>query len=218
MDCDRWREAISATLDGEDALLDPALVDAHLRRCPPCRAFADRARHLHAPMRIGPAPVMPDLSRRVRRLHRLADRAAAWSVARALLTVVALQIVVLAVQSIVSAPGGDADAHVSRHLGAFAMAYGVGLLLVAARPARARTMLPVAAVVAGALIITAVVDLAGGRIPLRGEVLHLPELVSVMLLWLMADPGRTDAVRRRLPSRRSTSPVASAESPERQAS
>ena len=80
--------------------------------------------------------------------------------------------------------------HASRHLGAFAVAYGVGLLVVVARPARARTMLPVAAVLAGALLITAVIDLAQRHIPLVGEAAHLPELVSVILLWLIAVPPR----------------------------
>ena len=50
-------------------------------------------------------------------------------------------------------------------------------------------MLPVAAVLAGALVITAVVDLVDGRVPLVGEAQHLPEVVSVVLVWLLAVPG-----------------------------
>ena len=53
------------------------------------------------------------------------------------------------------------------------------------RPARrrrpagtGRTMLPVAAVLAGALVITAVVDLVDGRVPLVGEAQHLPEVAQ----------------------------------------
>ena len=51
-------------------------------------------------------------------------------------------------------------------------------------------MLPVAAVLSGALVITSVVDLSQGRIPLVDEAAHLPELVSVVLLWLIAVPTR----------------------------
>jgi heme A synthase len=96
---------------------------------------------------------------------------------------------------VVSVPAllGDAQAtstHASRHLGAFAAAYAVGLLVVVARPARARTMLPVAAVLAGALVITSVVDLGQRRIPLVDEAAHLPEVVSVVLVWLIAVPSR----------------------------
>ena len=39
-------------------------------------------------------------------------------------------------------------------------------------------MLPVAAVLAGALVITAVIDLVERRIPLVGEAAHLPEVVE----------------------------------------
>jgi hypothetical protein len=51
-------------------------------------------------------------------------------------------------------------------------------------------MLPVAAVLAGALVITSVVDLAQRRIPLIDEAAHLPEVVSVVLVWLIAVPSR----------------------------
>ena len=65
----------------------------------------------------------------------------------------------------------------------------VGLLVVVARPARARTMLPVATVLAGALFITAVIDLVNGKVPLIDETSHLPELLSVVLIWLLAVPS-----------------------------
>ena len=118
-----------------------------------------------------------------------ADRAATWSMARALLAVVAIEIIVVSVPPLL----GDEQAtspHAARHLGAFAVAYGVGLLVVVARPARARTMLPVAIVVAAALAIGAIVDLVQRRIPLVGEAAHLPEVVSVALVWLLAMPSR----------------------------
>ncbi|MFV0307720.1 MAG: zf-HC2 domain-containing protein [Desertimonas sp.] len=204
MECERWREALSADLDGEASMIDDRLLRAHLRRCPDCRQFAEQARRLHAPMRIATADTMPDLSRRVRRLNALADRAAAWSVVRALLGVVAIQILAASIPAILSAPDADSSSHVNRHLGAFAAAYGVGLLLVTLRPARARTLVPVAAVVAGGLLITAVFDLFAGRVPLRGEILHVPEIISVVLLWLMANPRRARGTRQHRAALRST--------------
>ena len=83
----------------------------------------------------------------------------------------------------------DASEHSARHLGAFTVAYAVGLLVVVVRPARARTMLPVAAVLAGALLVTAIADLGNGRVPLVDEAQHLPEFVSVVLVWLIAVPS-----------------------------
>ncbi len=108
---------------------------------------------------------------------------------RALLAVVAVEIIVVSVPPLL----GDEQAtspHAARHLGAFAVAYGVGLLVVVARPARSRTMLPVAIVVAAALVIGSIVDLAQRRIPLFDEAAHLPEIVSVVLVWLLAVPSR----------------------------
>ena len=66
---------------------------------------------------------------------------------------------------------------------------------MAVRPARARTVLPVAAVLAGALFVTAVVDLATGTVPFINETLHIPELLSVLLVWLLAVPSPRRPVR-----------------------
>ena len=189
MECDRWREAISARLDGEDPGIDPALVEAHLARCASCRAFATAAAEAHRTQRIGVAPDVPDLSRRVRKAVALADRASRWSVVRVLLVIVAVQIIGFSTPALIFGDEHETATHAARHLGAFTAAYGVGLLVVAIRPARARTMLPVAAVLAGALLITAVVDMANCHVPLVGEAQHLPELLSVVLVWLLAIPA-----------------------------
>lgn len=191
--CERWREAVSALVDGEDPDIDERLVEAHLRRCPACQEFRRVAERTRRAARLHPAPPMPDLSLRVSKLAAIADRASAWSLVRVALAVVAIEIVVLSVPSLMAA-SGDA-VHDTRHLGAFAAAYGVGLLVVVARPARARTLLPVAGVLAAALVITAVVDLVDGRIPLAGEALHAPEVLSVLLVWMLASPGRRPGVR-----------------------
>ena len=69
---------------------------------------------------------------------------------RALLVVVGLQIIAFSIRALVLGDEQDTGSHAARHLGVFTAAYGVGLLVVAARPARARAMLPVAAVLSGA--------------------------------------------------------------------
>jgi hypothetical protein len=76
------------------------------------------------------------------------------------------------------------------------VAYGVALLVVVARPARARSILPVALVLAGAQVLGAIVDLATGRAPLNGEAGHLPQVISVLLIWFLAAPSpRRDGTR-----------------------
>ena len=196
MECERWREAISAQLDGEDPGVDVRLLDAHLQRCAGCRAFAAEAGEAHRRHRVAPAPTHPDLSGHVVKQAALADRASAWSIVRALLAVVAAEIIVFSLPELVLGDESATSTHSARHLGAFTAAYGVGLLVVVVRPARARTMLPVAAVLAGALLITAVVDLADGRIPLTGEAQHLPEVLSVVLVSLLAVPAPRRATSR----------------------
>ncbi|HEY7627713.1 MAG TPA: hypothetical protein VH761_11620 [Ilumatobacteraceae bacterium] len=145
---------------------------------------------------------MPDLSSAIARLNAAADRAAHWSVLRAVLAVVAVQVIVFALPALVLGEEQDTPAHAARHLGAFGVAYGVALIVVVVRPARARSILPVAVVLAGAQLIAAIVDLAKGRIPLVGEARHLPQVISVFLIWLLAVP-RTRPKRRRLTVRRS---------------
>jgi predicted anti-sigma-YlaC factor YlaD len=200
MSCDAWRDALSASADGEDPGIDRRLLDAHLARCPACRAFAEDAHDLGRAYALEEAPAMPDLSARVSRLDRIADRASRWGLVRALLAVVAVQVLVLSIPGLVLGDEPSTSEHGARHLGAFSAAYAAGLLLVVWRPARARSLLPVAATLAAALLITAAVDVAEGRVPLVDEVVHLPELVSVLLVWLLAVPPPRPAARRRAPS------------------
>lgn len=103
---------------------------------------------------------------------------------------VAVQVIVFSVPMWAASDHSGRAAHDSRHRGAFTIAYAVALLVVVVRPARARAMLPVVAVLAGALVITAAVDLANGSIPLAGAARHLPDLLSVGLIWTLARPPR----------------------------
>ena len=195
MGCARYRDALSAQADGEDRGLDDRRLADHLAECPACRRYADNLADLGRQRRVTPAPTMPDLSRRVARRAAVQDRDAASTALRVLLAVVAVEVLVLSVSDLATGESGGTAAHATRHLGAFAAAYAIGLLAVAARPARARAMLPVAVVVAGALLVTAVVDGAQGRVPLAGEALHVPEIVSVVVIWLLARPRRARAPR-----------------------
>lgn len=188
MRCEQWHEAISARADGEDPGVDERLIDAHLAHCVDCESFAAAIDGSRRRLVMQPAPEMPDLSRRVAKTNAVLDRAGKWRIVRGLLVVVAIEIIVLSVPALVLGEG-EARAHDARHLGAFSIAYAVALLVAAVRPARARTVLPVAAVLAGALFVTAVVDLATGTVPLINEASHLPELVSVVLVWLLAVPS-----------------------------
>lgn len=185
MSCESCMAALSAEIDGEDPGVEPRLVESHLATCPDCRSFAESATAMRRRTAVQVAPDIPDLSSTVVRRTAAQDRSGAAFMARWLLALVAVQIVALTVPDLFSS---GQDAHAARHLGAFGLAYAVGLLVVVARPARARTMLHVALVLAAAMVVTAVVDIAQGRIPLVSEAMHIPELFSVLFLWILARP------------------------------
>ena len=201
--CDPFLEALSAVADGEASPIEQRLVDQHLRWCGECRAFADALSvtgHDHTAS-------TPSLRARIGDIAAVSDLVARWSFLRVVLGVLAIEVIVLSARDlVVPGPAG----HDTRHLAAFTLAYGVLLTVVTIRPSRAPAALPAAAVLGGALAITAVVDLAAGRVPLVGEVLHLPELVSVFVLWRMARPRRVPALRiRRRGAARTPRPVGS---------
>ncbi|MBK5331044.1 MAG: zf-HC2 domain-containing protein [Ilumatobacteraceae bacterium] len=196
VDCSRWRDAISALADGEQAEIDERLVTAHLAGCPACRSFQETIPSSPAIVRLSDPAGMPDLSKTISKLNAAADRAAHWSVLRIVLAVVSVQVVAFALPALILGKENGVATHSARHLGAFGVAYGVALLVVVVRPARARSILPVALVLAGAQVLGAIVDLATGKIPLVGEVRHLPQIISVFLIWFLAVPStrRGDAV------------------------
>lgn len=189
--CAEVRAALSARADGEDPAIDLVAVDAHRVTCAACRAYETQLPSARRSARLVVAPEMPDLSAAVTAANARADRRR-WNPARLLLGLVALEILVLSVPDLLAQDDNLAVAHASRHLGAFTLAYAVGLLVVVARPSRARAFLPVAAILAGALAITAVVDVSQGHVPLLGEATHLPEIVSVGLIWWLARQPRGD--------------------------
>ncbi|GAA0525099.1 hypothetical protein GCM10010172_01990 [Paractinoplanes ferrugineus] len=61
MACERWREMLSAQLDGEEDPAERELVDEHLAGCAGCREWLDRAASVNRLTRTG-IGVAPDLS------------------------------------------------------------------------------------------------------------------------------------------------------------
>lgn len=174
-------------LDGEPPEVDPHLVEAHVRRCPECAAFREFSHGLRR-AELRPANPQPDLAPVVVKTAQILDGVHSWTVARAVLAVCALEIIAFSLPDLL-ANSGD-NVHSARHLGAFTAAFGAALMVVVIRPARARAMLPVAVVLGLALVISAVVDLLRGDVPLVNEVQHVPEVISVAMLWLLAAPSR----------------------------
>ncbi|MGD9702709.1 MAG: zf-HC2 domain-containing protein [Acidimicrobiia bacterium] len=191
--CSAWRDAISAIADGEEPELDARLVSAHVARCPSCAAFQEDVHRLSRHAGTEQAAQMPDLAPTVVKAAQVADRLSVWWVLRLGLIIVAVQISVFAAPALLFGETTDTGEHAARHLGSFALAYAIGLVVVAMRPAKARGMLPMATALAACLAITAVIDVARGRSPIIGEVAHLPELMGLVFVWLLAAAPRRAA-------------------------
>jgi predicted anti-sigma-YlaC factor YlaD len=193
MDCDRVRDAISATLDGEDPGLDQATVDAHVDGCEACQGYTAGATALNRSVRVRSAEAVPDLTAAIlgrRRTEPQVVEPPAW--ARYGLLTVALTVLILSVPSLVTGTGP----HDGRDLAAFEVALCAALLVVVWQPRRAAGLVPMAVTLAVASLISVAVDVLNGEVPIVAEANHVLVLVGLGLLWAMAHPG----------DRRSTTP------------
>ena len=195
MDCDPYREVLSARLDGRGD--DDPGVDAHVAGCPACQAWLAAVEGLGARVDEHRAQAVTDRSPAI--LAALADELAAeerdardesllpWRAG-----LIALGVVELALALPVLLLGHEAGAgtHVAREMGSFDVALAVGFLVAAWRPARAWGMVPLVAVLAACLAVTSGVDIAEGRATFGGELLHLTHLLGLVLLWMLAHAYR----------------------------
>ena len=206
LECPTARELISARADGEepDALPSSAAsLDSHLARCPACRQFEDRVFGLRRVTTMAPAAAPADGATAVLARLNVPD-AGAGEWVRYLLGVVGAVLVAVNVPLLVFGAGADVDTHSSRHLGAFGVALGVGLFIVALRPERARGLLPLAAALGVAMTVGAVADLLAGRSSPVEESTHLVELLGLGLLWVLSGGRHRLRSWRRVAPRRSS--------------
>ena len=140
-------------------------------------------------MRVRPADAVPDLSADIlARVHPARPGRGDW--VRNALAVVALTQLVLALPALVLGDASTAPVHTARHLGAMTVALSIGFLYCAWRPERAYGMVPVAAAMAAAFVLTAVLDVIRGNTPLLSESAHLLEMAGFALVWALAgSPG-----------------------------
>jgi predicted anti-sigma-YlaC factor YlaD len=191
MRCTRFREAVSARIDGEDPGLPTGEIDAHLAQCPDCRAWADAA--ASPALRSVASPADPDaIDPAFARLVR--PTAAAGPVRLGLLSTLEWR-VVLAIIGLVQVAlawpggvldGGHASVHLAHELTAWDMGLAAGFLVVAWRPARAWGMLPLVGVLVAAMVVTSGVDFASGHALLGREAVHVLALAGLGCVWALA--------------------------------
>ncbi len=188
MRCSDCRDAASARLDGEDAPAGTtfAAVDAHLDGCRDCGAWLDGATRLHRTVRVRPVePVVDRTDAILAAVPASARPRPVREVVRYALLAIGLTQLVLALPALVLADGASAPVHVAREMGAFEVALAAGLLATAWRPRLAFGLLPFALALAGALVVTAAVDLAHGQAVALTEAHHLLDLIGVALLVVL---------------------------------
>ena len=199
MRCEDCRDAASARLDAEalPAGLTDDDVDHHLGSCADCRAWVARTTALHRAVRVRSAPPVVDRTDAILAAIPVTarPRPVREGVRYALLAI-GLSQLVLALPALVLAEDAQAPVHVAREMGAFELALGVGLLATAWRPRLAAGLLPFAGALAGAMLLTAGIDVVQGQAVALTEAHHVLDLVGVALLALL-HPRRRAATPRR---------------------
>ncbi len=185
MDCSRAHELISAELDGENTPEDAAVLAAHLETCAECQAWQAESEALRRRLMVRPAESIPDQTSLVLRAVAVPDLGSGEWIRYALFGV-ALTLLILDLPLLFGGSDTEGAEHLGRHLGAFSAALALALLYVAWRPERAIGLIPMGAVLAATLVITAVIDIALGRSEVLTESYHALELVGLGLLWVIS--------------------------------
>ena len=186
-DCDRYREALSARLDGEDSGMSQSVIDAHLAGCSDCRSWAEAAGALSPDGSAAPGPALRPgvMSELLDLTVDLRDRQrgdGGWRVG--LLAVAVLQLVVAWPGLL---PGdGIVSAHAAHELASWDLGLAVGFLALAWMPGRAWGALPVVAAMVLFLTGTSISDILAGHAELEHEVTHALQLAGLLCLWMVA--------------------------------
>jgi predicted anti-sigma-YlaC factor YlaD len=192
MRCTRFREAVSARIDGEDPGLPTREIDAHLAECPGCRAWADAA--ASPALRSVASPADPDAIDPALVARLVRPNAGARPAHQGLLSTLEWRVVLAVIglaQVVLAWPGGflddgHASIHLAHELTAWDMGLAAGFLVVAWRPARAWGMLPLVGVLVAAMVVTSGVDLASGHALLGRETVHVLALAGLGCVWALA--------------------------------
>jgi predicted anti-sigma-YlaC factor YlaD len=210
MACERWREMLSAQLDGED---DPAmrpLVDEHLAGCAGCRDWLDRAAVVNRLTRTAAVPEVPDLTEAIlaalpeqlparRRWRPRLPAAAVLYVALALVGAVQL------ILGLTQVGGGATVDHAHNGLGAsqghlwhesaaWNVAVGAGYLFIALRRTRPTGLVPMLTAFVGMLLLISVTDLTAGRVD-AGRLVGHGFVIAGYLLVVALSRGAGGEVR-----------------------
>ncbi|SDZ64808.1 Predicted anti-sigma-YlaC factor YlaD, contains Zn-finger domain [Asanoa ishikariensis] len=206
MGCERYREALSAGLDGEAAPDDAQGIDQHLYVCPSCRSWLDAAA---AVTRIARTSAVPAGGMPVPVFEPPAVRCfgVPWLLRVGLAGVGFAQFLLGAAQTAgigraahldhVGAPGSG---HLWHESAAWNLALGAGFLFVAIRRTRPAGLLPTLTTFVAVLGLLSLGDIADGRVGAGRLASHAFLLAGYLLTIALSrpalDPGRPPSGRR----------------------
>lgn len=194
IDCESARELASAAADDELHPDEERRLLAHLAGCEQCRAHVDRLAALTRTIRLRPVVVERDLAAAIlARAHPPRLGRGGWM--RPALAWVGIVVVAQSIGPLVLGDIDGTPTHVARHVGASALALGVGLLYAAWRPVRAFGLLPLVTALFAATVVAAVLDTLSGARTAVAESVHLSELAGMVLLWFVAGSPGWERVR-----------------------
>ncbi|MFJ6194698.1 zf-HC2 domain-containing protein [Micromonospora sp. NPDC092111] len=181
--CERWREVLSAQLDGEETGAERLAVQAHLDRCGECRAWQDAAAVVTRRARTRVVSALPDLtesilaavpSPRPRHVDRWRGRlTAGLRVALGLLGAVQLALGLAQVGRGVGAEHlHQAGQHLWHESAAWNVAVGAGFLFVAVRRTPPAGLLPMLSAFVATLLLLSVNDLVTAQVAVPRLVSH----------------------------------------------
>jgi predicted anti-sigma-YlaC factor YlaD len=186
MGCAKWREALSAGADGEPLGVDGRAVEAHLRSCAGCCAFATGLGRLHRTARLHSSESVPDLAAAI--LGGRPGAPVAVPVRAAALRWMLVLLAALAMGQ--AAPELLGRWQTGGELGAWQVGAAVGLLSVAAEPRWASQVLPMfiaATVLTGVVIVH---DVVLGTVMIAREWPHAQVVAGVVVLAALARSNR----------------------------
>ncbi|WP_327008796.1 zf-HC2 domain-containing protein [Dactylosporangium sp. NBC_01737] len=218
----RYREALSARMDGEDEAVAPALVDAHLSQCAACRQWQEQAFAATRMVRLWPLHAAPPPAQRLlagfapssRRSLRevLTRRRLVFSLRVLLGGFGAAQFVLGIAQAANAATAHVHEAgHVFHESAAWNVAIGAGFAWIATRRATPAGALPMLTAFVALLALLSANDLLAGAVETARLVSHGFVLAGYAIVVALSrpalDPGGPPADRQR-PARRFGRPPA----------
>ena len=196
MQCDRFREAISARIDGEDPGPPDGALDAHLGACADCRAWQQQAHAVTRRARLGGVFLDHDLTSQV---LAAAPAAAATGRGRRFtqrsgLAAMAAAQLAITIPLLLLGHDHDAGLHAAHELGSFDLSLAIAFAVGAIRPALSAGLAWPCAIAAAGLTGTAVIDMIGGQTPGADEAQHLVAVAGALLLiWQARTNGGRSA-------------------------